>query len=195
MDAIGVIILAAGASVRLGKPKQLVSFRGRSLLRHAAQTALASACRPVIVVLGADAARLERELNGLPVTRVINSNWERGMSSSIGAGLKAAPVAQTEALILMVCDQPMISPQLLDRLALLHKSTGRGIVAAEYAGTRGVPALFSRPYFAQLAALPSREGAKSIIVKHSHDVAAVPFPEGAIDIDTPADMLRMESAE
>jgi len=80
-------------------------------------------------------------------------------------------------------------------LAALHQSTGRGIVAAQYAGTMGVPVLFSRPYFAELAALPSPGGAKSLIVKYNQDVAAVPFPEGALDIDTEDDVGRMETSK
>ncbi len=195
MDAIGVIILAAGASARLGRPKQLVPFRGRSLLRHAAETALASARRPVVVVLGAYSGQLEPELNGLPVTRATNPRWESGMGSSIGAGLNAVAAEQLDGVILMVCDQPMISPQLLERLPAVQKTTGRGIVAAEYAGTRGVPVLFCRPYFAELATLPGGQGAKNIIAKYTQDVAGVPFPEGALDIDTAKDISQMDAGD
>jgi len=113
----------------LGQPKQLLSFRGRSLLRHAAETALASVCRPVVVVLGAFAERLNGELSGLPVTVAMNLQWAEGMSSSIRAGLKAlaAESAGPNAVVIMLCDQPLVSAQFLNRLVAVHQSSGKGI--------------------------------------------------------------------
>ncbi|MGA2556068.1 MAG: nucleotidyltransferase family protein [Verrucomicrobiota bacterium] len=188
-----VIILAAGASTRLGRPKQLLPFRGRSLLRHAAETALASSCRPVVVVLGAFADRLGRELSGLPVTIAMNPQWQEGISSSIRAGLKALPPERTgpDAVLIMLCDQPLVPAQFLDRLLAVHQSSGSGIVAAEYGGQPGVPALFSRDYFAELAALCGSGGAKPIIVKHAKLSRRIPLPEAALDIDCQEDVASL----
>src|SRR5580692_2476743 len=108
---VALILLAAGPSTRLGQPKQLLPFRGRSLLRHAAETALASSCRPVVVVLGASAERMKSELTDLPVMIAVNSGWESGMGSSIRAGLEALTNGKNAdagvgAVVIMVCDQP-----------------------------------------------------------------------------------------
>jgi molybdenum cofactor cytidylyltransferase len=191
--ACGVMILAAGASARLGRPKQLLAFRGRSLLRHAAETALATSCRPVVVVLGALADRLRGELSGLPVTVAMNPQWSEGMSSSIRAGLRAFPPegAEPEAVLIMLCDQPFIPAQFLERLVAVHQASGFGIVAAEYGGQAGVPALFSRAYFSELAALRGSGGAKRIIVKHTNETRRVPLPEAALDIDRQEDLERL----
>jgi molybdenum cofactor cytidylyltransferase len=185
-----LMILAAGASLRLGQPKQLLPFRGRSLLRHAAETALASVCRPVVVVLGALAERLNQELRGLPVTVAMNLQSNEGLSSSIRAGLKALAPEGTgpDAVVIMLCDQPLISAQFLDRLVAVHHSSGKGIVAAEYGGEGGVPALFSRAYYPELAALRGSRGAKPVIVKYAKDAERIPLPEAAIDVDRQADI-------
>src|SRR6476661_1956002 len=102
------LLLAAGGSSRLGEPKQLIKYEGKSLLRRAADCALAAGCNETIVVLGAAAEACTRELEGLPVRVVINEAWERGMSSSIGAGMSALEQIQpaAEAVLITLCDQP-----------------------------------------------------------------------------------------
>jgi molybdenum cofactor cytidylyltransferase len=187
------MILAAGSSSRLGRPKQLLPFRGRSLLRHAAETALASVCRPVVVVLGAFAERLTGELSGLPVTVAMNQQWTEGMSSSIRAGLKAlgGEDAAPNAVVIILCDQPLVTARFLDRLVAVHQASGRGIVAAEYAGEAGVPALFSRAYYAELAALRGSRGAQALIVRNAKEGARIALPEAAIDVDRLEDMLLL----
>jgi molybdenum cofactor cytidylyltransferase len=91
----------------------------------------------------------------------------------------------------MLCDQPLISVQFLDRLVAVHQSSGRGIVAAEYGGEGGVPALFSRAYFPELAALRGSRGAKPIIIKYAKLAARIPLPEAAIDVDRREDILLL----
>ena len=180
-----MVILAAGASVRLGQPKQLLRFRGLSLLRHATETALGSVCRPVLVVLGAFADRLQAELAALPVTVVINSAWAEGMASSIRAGLRvvASEAPGPDAVVIMLCDQPLLTSRMLDQLVRVHRLEARGIVAAAYEETLGVPALFSRRYFTELASLEEDQGAKRIIFKHEIDLARISLPEAAFDVD------------
>jgi molybdenum cofactor cytidylyltransferase len=198
MHSIGLMILAAGGSARLGKPKQLLAFRNRSLLRHAAETALASVCRPVVVVLGARAERLEVELNGLAVKVVNNPEWASGMGSSIRAGLAALGLAgdgpvNVGGVVVMLCDQPLISARRLDELVAAQSVHARGIVAAAYGGTVGVPALFSRAYYGELVGLGAGEGARRLILAHPDDVERVPCPEAAIDIDTEADYEQLQA--
>jgi molybdenum cofactor cytidylyltransferase len=184
-----LVLLAAGGSSRMGHPKQLLPYRGASLLRHAARVALASRCRPVCIVLGDGADRLEREVADLPVVIATNGAWATGMASSIRTGLEsvleAAPHA--DAVVLSLCDQPLITAELLDGLVHAWHTTGRSIVACDYGEGQGVPALFARSWFGGLARLTGDVGARAILRTNADEVALVPFPGGAIDVDSPAD--------
>lgn len=186
---VALILLAAGSSSRLERPKQLLPYRETTLLRHAALTAMASKCAPVVVVLGFDAPLMSRELDNLPVTVVENSCWTDGLSSSIKCGMQAVPATAT-AVVVMLCDQPLVTTLLLNRLVAEHQA-GAPIAAAGYAGIAGVPAIFDRRYFAALSSLSGSSGARSIISADPTDVVTVPFPEAAIDIDTPADLTLL----
>jgi molybdenum cofactor cytidylyltransferase len=193
--SIGLLLLAAGASTRMGTPKQLMHYEGQSFLRRAAESANASVCNPVVVVLGANAEEVRGELERLPVLIVENRRWEEGMSSSIRAGLETL-VAECEGVggvVIMLCDQPFVTVEVINELAETHRKTGKLIVASGYGEACGVPVLFSNELFAELAALEGRQGAKQIIANHPLDVATVCFPEGAVDVDTPQDYERLRA--
>jgi xanthine/CO dehydrogenase XdhC/CoxF family maturation factor/CTP:molybdopterin cytidylyltransferase MocA len=196
--SIAIIILAAGASTRMGRPKQLLTYDGRTFLRNAAEMAVASVCRPIIVILGANADRLHSEIGGLPVQPVVNERWAEGLGSSIRAGVEALERCDreeaAEAVVLMLCDQPFVTAAVIDELVTAYRSSGKRLIASEYGGTMGVPALFGREYFAELAALSGAAGAKQIIAVHASEVVRVPFPNGATDIDTPEDYVALQSS-
>ncbi|MGC1394712.1 MAG: nucleotidyltransferase family protein [Coleofasciculaceae cyanobacterium] len=189
MPSVGLIILAAGASTRLGTPKQLLRYGGQSLLFHAAQTAVASVCKPVLIVLGAYAELLKQEVQDLPVQVVENPHWQEGMGASIGTGIKAINSFSDniEAVVLMLCDQPFVSVDVINNLVKSSGITKHSIVASQYQETFGVPALFKRTLFGELLSLRSAEGAKKIITKYSSEVDTIAFANGVIDIDTPGD--------
>lgn len=193
--SVGVVLLAAGGSTRMGRAKQSLPFRGTTLLRHAATAAAESGLVPAVVVLGARAGELEAELRGLPVAAVVNPEWESGLSASIRAGLTAALAAdpRLEAVVLTLADLPAVTPELLAALARRHRDTGAKIVACRYADAAGVPALFARVHFPELLQLPDASGAKRLIAAAGADVEVVDFPGGAADIDTPADYARLMS--
>jgi molybdenum cofactor cytidylyltransferase len=194
--AIGILILAAGASTRLGKPKQLLQHQGQSFLRHTTKIAVASGCHPLVIVLGAKAEQLCSEVSDLPVTIVENPDWVSGISSSIYAGLNAlqAQSDRLEAAIISLCDQPFISTQLISQLIERYKRTHKRIVASHYAETIGVPALFDLTLFPDLMLLQDDTGAKSLMQQLIHEVIAIPFPDGEIDIDTAQDYERFLKA-
>lgn len=191
---IGIIILAAGASTRMGKPKQLLPYQGRSLLRHITEIAIASKNQPVIVVLGANAQIIKPEICQLPVQIVENLQWASGMGSSIRAGVEAlnALGQNVEAVVITLCDQPFVSPELINQLVETYRRSDKAIVACEYADTLGVPALFHHTFLSQLMTLKQGEGAKQIINKHINQVTSLPFLQGQIDIDTPNDYQQLQ---
>ena len=186
---IGAVILAAGESSRLGQPKQLVQFRGKSLVRRAADAASEAGSSPITIVLGSDSKKIEDELAGTGVAIVKNENWRAGIGTSIRAGVQnlLSQAPNLEAIVLLVCDQPFVDARVIKGLIELRQKTNKSIVASAYSGTLGVPALFDRSCFGELLALSDDTGAKSIIMRNRERGAEFPFPEGAIDIDTVAD--------
>jgi molybdenum cofactor cytidylyltransferase len=180
---VAILLLAAGPSKRLGTPKQLLPYRNRSLLRYITEISVASkACRTCIV-LGAETSRLEKEIADLPVESVHNPEWKEGIGSSIRSGI-ATMSGVVDAILIMLCDQPLVSVELLDEIIGAYRSSGKAIVACEYEGHLGVPALFDRSLFPELAGLGGDKGAKQIIAAHSAEAYRIAFPEGAVDIDT-----------
>ncbi len=182
-------MLAAGNSTRLGKPKQLLLFNGKSLLRHTIEAAVATGVKPLIIVLGANASLLTPEIDDNNTQIVINTNWKDGMASSIIAGLTALLeiYPDTERVILMMCDQPFVTTSLLNNLLITHQQTGKPIVASIYDGVIGVPALFYKSHFKELLQLQGDTGARKIINQDVSEVATVFFAKGKIDIDTADD--------
>ena len=197
LDGIGAVVLAAGASTRMGRPKQLLQFGGEAMLRRAASVTLKAGCRPVVVVTGANATPSREALRGLDVQEAENEQWESGISSSVRVGIEALVTAnpRTAAVVLMLCDQPFVTQEIIARLVAAHLETGRSIVASRYGGSYGVPALFGKDHFAELTALKGAAGAKQVIQKHLPEVHLLPFPEGEIDIDTPDDLARLQSID
>jgi molybdenum cofactor cytidylyltransferase len=190
MDTIGLVLLAAGASTRMGQVKQLLPYGRSTLLQHAVETAGALGL-PTVVVTGAHAQQIRPLFSEIPgnIHLAYNSSWPEGMASSVRCGLNTLLERQpaTEAAIFMVCDQPHVTAELLQSLVNKQAETGKHIVACAYQDTTGVPALFSRKFFPALLQLRGREGAKKILQQQAAEVAAVPFPMGVVDIDTPGD--------
>lgn len=183
-----VILLAAGASLRMGRAKLALPYGDSTLLRHAAETALASSCVPVIVVLGANADALNPLINDLGLHIVRNPAWSTGIAGSIAAGLNAAAMqASPDAAIIAVADQPAVTPALFDQLASCFEAHCAEIVASAYSGTLGTPALFAKPLFPELLSLRGTDGAKRVIMRHRESVLSIPFPGGELDIDSPED--------
>jgi molybdenum cofactor cytidylyltransferase len=192
---VGAVILAAGSSSRMGSPKQTLQYRGRSLLRRAALAALGAGCRPVVVVTGANAELSRGELDGLDVREVLNKSWETGMASSVRAGVEALAGADADAAVLMLCDQPHVTADIISGLVAAHRATRRPVVASTYGGSFGVPALFARALFAELARLEGAAGAKQVIKKHAAEAHFLSFPGGEVDLDTPGDLSRLTAKD
>lgn len=190
MAKTGIIILAAGNSSRLGRPKQLLPFRGKTLIAHVVTEALAADLAPAVVVTGAYHVELLEALNGLVVQVVYNPRWESGMASGIVAGMAKALVSAPDlkAVMVAVCDQPYITAELFRSMVSIHAGSAKGIVGCTYGETLGTPVLFGERYFTELSALSGEGGAKQLVRRFAGDVAMVPFPKGEIDIDTEEDL-------
>lgn len=193
MSNLGAIILAAGGSSRFGQPKQLVKFRGETLVGRAVAAAMEAGCAKVVVVAGESSDLIREELQGTPASVVRNSEWERGLGTSIRCGLEFLMAASRElkAIVLLACDQPFVEASVIAGLIAEAKRSGKPIVASSYANTLGVPAFFEGSCFSALLDLPDESGAKAVIQLRHDKVASVPFEEGAIDIDTPEDFERL----
>ncbi|MBC7795322.1 MAG: nucleotidyltransferase family protein [Pyrinomonadaceae bacterium] len=191
---IGLILLAAGESKRMkGTPKQLLKFRGKTLLTLAANTALDSKCKPIVAVLGANSNALLDEIKDLPLLTIIeNKNWRLGMGSSIKTGL--AKLLQIEpdliGIIVMLCDQPLLRSETLDLLIETHEKTHKPIVACKYQETIGVPVLFGRDFFQRLQQLTTDSGAKELIMINKNSTETINLEE-SFDVDTPQDYARL----
>jgi len=196
-ESTGIIILAAGNSSRLGKPKQLLKYNGYTLLRNTIIQAKLVPNSVVIVVTGAYKKNVDKELATTAAKVVNNPEWETGMASSIVIGLDALRTLNPEikACIFTVCDQPFVTAQVFKDLLEQHLVTGKGIVASAYAETIGTPMLFSNDYYEALFNLTGQDGAKKLAQLHKEDLATIPFEKGAIDIDTTDDYNKLINPE
>jgi molybdenum cofactor cytidylyltransferase len=185
--ALAILILAAGSSSRMGQSKQKLLIEGKALLVHAVETALKSKAGKVTVVLGSEEEKHRQVLKGLPIALISNPGWQAGMGSSLKKGLQHVMSGNpaTEAILVMVCDQPLLQPDHLQSLVKQYRKTGSLIVASAYSNTAGVPAIFSHKLFNEILQLHDEEGAKKIIRQHA--AATVDFPGGDVDLDTPED--------
>jgi molybdenum cofactor cytidylyltransferase len=193
MANVGAVILAAGESSRLGRPKQLIEFRGKTLVRRIVDAADEAGCSPIAVVIGSDGKKVAQTLEQTSAAIVENEKWRNGIGTSIRAGMQRLGELRQDldAVTLLVCDQPLVETELIKQVIARYGETGKTIIASSYSKTLGVPALFDRSHFEELLTLPDDSGAKSIILSKRARVVEFPFPQGNIDIDTLADYERL----
>lgn len=193
--SVAAIVLAAGASRRLGQPKQLLAFKGETLLVRSVRFANEAGADPVLVVLGAYRERICEAISLDDLEIVVNDEWELGIASSIHAGLnKLEAIAHhTRAALILSCDQPRLSAvhlrRLIDNFCVESEPS---IVASAYAGVLGVPAVFPRNAFPHLLALSGDKGARALLARPPCRLIALPFDGGEIDIDQPGDLSELE---
>lgn len=191
---IGGLLLAAGGSSRLGRPKQLIRHRGKALIRHAAEALVNAGCSPVGAVLGSEIEGSTAELVGLGVNILINEEWKSGMGLSIVHGMRQLLLIEPmlDAVLITLCDQPQITHEYLERFLVLFRDSGAGIIASEHRDIKGVPALFSRDHFDELLSLQGDIGARDLI-RRSSKVATIRTDAVFSDIDNPEDLAKLAS--
>lgn len=189
-SSLHILILAAGASKRLGQPKQLVRLDGRPLLHTMVSHAVAVAGHAVTVVVGAHAQELAMLLKHSPASVIVNRHWHEGIGASIRYGVAALPPA-CDAVLMMLADQVGVSSDDLKRLVSAWKGQDNSLVASLYSGTVGVPAIFPRWCFSDLSSLRGDVGAKVVLQRHSDRLIRVPMPNAAMDLDTPEQLEEL----
>lgn len=185
------VILAAGSSSRFASPKQLLEWRGRNLVQHTLQLAQSLFYDRVVVVLGANASAIRATVSPTLATIVDNINWQQGMSTSIRTGIETLP-KDTEAVMLLLCDQPLLKIGMLEKMVILWQQQPELIVASRYNNTIGVPAIFPTHLFPQLRSLNGDAGAKNILMSLQDHLITVAIPEAGIDIDTQDDFAHLQ---
>jgi molybdenum cofactor cytidylyltransferase len=185
---VAAVVLAAGGSKRMGQAKQLLPIDGQPMVRRVVQAVCQAGLAQVLVVVGAEGERVAHVLSGLELEIVYNRSWEQGMSTSVRAGLQALR-PEIEAAILVLADQPGLTPDVLDALVAGYRASRAPIVAPFYLGRRGNPVLFARSLFAELSRVEGDQGGRALLVRHAQDVARVDLDEAAIllDVDTRQD--------
>ena len=183
-------ILAAGASSRLGQPKQLLRFEGQSLVERAARAALAADIARVLVVVGRDALAIADELRDLPVEILVNEDWPEGMASSVRCAVNGA--GDADALLLTPCDLPLLSSAHLRALMEQYERENAPIVASRYNETLGAPLVIARSLWPELLQLHGDVGARRVIMRH--DASFIEWPDGARDVDTREDWANFGDA-
>jgi molybdenum cofactor cytidylyltransferase len=183
----GIIILAAGPSGRLGKPKQLLEINGKTLVRRVSEIALSVNPNDVMVITGAQAEKVSASVSDLNLSIVHNEEWEEGMASSIRIGVLELQRRKADAALILLCDQIKVDQVLIQNILEEIQKAEHSIVCCRYGGRLGTPAAFKHAFFDRLLELKGNRGAKQII-ESSADKKIIEFPGGELDIDQPADL-------
>ncbi|MGB5667790.1 MAG: nucleotidyltransferase family protein [Maribacter sp.] len=192
-NKIAVVLLAAGESSRMHTIKQLLPWGNSTLIGNAIKSALNCNASEVYVVLGAHADQIKKNYLNSSVQWVLNEDWQQGMGASIASSTKSLINSSIpySGMLIMLCDQPLVDANFLNRIIDAFNNSKKGIVATAYKRRSGVPALFDKKYFSELGSLNKDYGAKDIILKNADDLLAID-PEGkARDLDTMEDYQKL----
>jgi len=194
---IGVVILAAGSSSRLGYAKQLVEFKGKSLLQHAIDVSDLLEFETKVLVLGARKDKIESEIDLKEFEVVMNENWEEGMSSSIRKGVLRSQESENDLdhILILLSDQPFVSKERIEELIQVQLDKNSQATFSEYAGIIGVPAIFSAEVFYDLKELKGDQGAKKLTHDQNLEFEIVKFEMGNFDVDTAEDVELLKKME
>lgn len=191
MNNVAILILAGGASSRMGEPKQLLKLGNKTMLSSVITKVLDVKNQDTFVVLGANYSKIERLFKGV-VSCVVNNNWSKGIGTSISCGVaKLMKSNKYMHVVIVLADQPGIEVCDLNKLLEVHKKEKSKITVSSFINYRGVPAVFHKDMFSDLVLLSDDEGAKSVIKKYQDQVLEVVFNKELLDIDTVDDYQKM----
>ena len=192
MKTFAAIILAAGESRRMGRPKPLLACRGTTFLGHLLRVTAHPAIGIRRVVLGAASDEILRAAALAPEIVILNNEWQRGQLSSIQAGLRSLPEGATDGVLLCPVDHPLISTHLVDLLVKAFRSQGKSIVMPTWQGHRGHPVIFGAKLYPELLAAPADVGARAVVWEHQSDLYELPTGEEGVvlNLNDPASLAR-----
>ncbi len=191
---IAAVVLAAGRSTRMGRPKLMLEIAGRTVIQHVVGHVRQSRCKEIVVVVGDAADQVAAEVRGPGVQTVVNDRYGEGMGTSIAAGISALP-AESEAAVILLGDQPRITAASIDALIDAHRRTGKPLIASRYGAVTGAPTLIGRVLFDEARRLAGDAGGRWLIGRHPDLVDEVPLsPDLAVDLDTPEEFARVRAA-
>jgi molybdenum cofactor cytidylyltransferase len=193
VDNVGVVVLAAGSSSRLGQPKQLIKYKGKPLLQNILDHSQVLSFTSKVLILGAYAEEINKNIDTGEFKVIINEQWEEGIASSIREGVRSSWEINPnlENILFLLSDQPFVTSALIKELLDTHKKEGKTITGCRYDKTVGVPVIFNKNMFQELCHLNGDRGAKVLIRKYPDKVAAVSFDLGSVDVDEPDDYTKL----
>ena len=195
--SVAAIILAAGRSSRMGSHKLLLPFRGRPIVNWVLAAACASQADPVIVIIGHEAEKIDAALRAERWFLAIHNPWYvEGMSTSLRIGLAATP-KDVDGAIILLGDQPLVTPEIINTMIAESTNTPDAIIAASYQGQRGNPVLFPRQYFGELEAITGDEGGRSVLARYPNRVRLLEINDAlaGFDVDTPEEYQMLLSEQ
>ena len=193
--SIAGVVLAAGTSTRMGQNKLLMELYGEPLVRRAVARAARAGLDPLIVVLGHEADRVQSALDGLVYQPVVNADYERGVNSSLRAGIQAASASGARAAVVVLADMPFVTTAMLETLMETYQQGSVPLVISDYDGVNAPPMLYDRSLFGELAQSEGQGCGKHVVKKHRHEAASAPWPAEALtDLDEPQDFQRVREA-
>lgn len=188
------ILLAAGTSSRMGSNKMLFELEGESVLRRAARRALAAGLSPLVVVLGHEADKAKREIEGLPCQWTLNPLYEQGINSSLKAGIRAVQDLHARAAMVMLADMPFVTTEMLAAMIARFRASTAPLAISDYGGVNAPPMVYDRSLFAELLAMEGEGCGREVVKRHKGEAEVLPWPESALqDLDVPEDYARVKS--
>ncbi|MDO6675313.1 nucleotidyltransferase family protein [Tenacibaculum sp. 1B UA] len=187
MQKTAILILAAGNASRMGKIKQLLSYKNTTLLEWTIEQAQKSVIKNVFCVLGANKETIEKELTTNAIEIIYNPNYKNGLSTSIVIGIDFLQKHNFDSALIMLADQPHITSEYLNSLIEVSKNNPSKIITSSYQGSLGVPTVFPKGYFSDLLNLKGDKGAKNFLLENNNNIIKINSSQNLLDIDTPED--------
>ena len=192
--SIAGVVLAAGTSTRMGRNKLFLELEGKTLVRHMVERAAKAGFDPLIVVLGHEADLVQRALEGLPFQPVTNHDYERGVNSSLRAGIQAASETPASAAVVMLADMPFVTTAMMTTMIDQYRRSDAPLVVSDYGGVNAPPTLYDRSLFGELAVSEGQGCGKHVVKRHRHEAESASWPvEALTDLDEPADYDRVKA--
>ena len=191
--SIAGVVLAAGTSTRMGRNKLFLELEGKPLVRHVVERVAGAGFVPVLVVLGHEADLVQRPLEGITYQPVMNPDYERGVNSSLRAGIRAAADSGADAAVVVLADMPFVTTEMMTALIDRYRRGDAPLVVSDYGGVNAPPILYDRSLFGELAVSEGQGCGKHVVKKHRHEAEFVSWPvEALADLDLPEDYDRMK---